>query len=129
MSPVGSGGTVAAGADRDSVITQLLVEVSEQLQTASVHKSTLAALLMAAAESPDVVDHRSPAFEKAPASLNDALVALRLAGKVELTDSGYRLTDAARVEAEELHSAPFAKWLGQLVGRKLQEWQIAPRAV
>lgn len=112
--------------DRDDVVTRLLAQAAESLETTGVHKTTLAALLVAAAENPSSLDYPSSAFEVPVAALNDSLLRLRLDGKVELTRDGFVLTEQGRVESEKTATWPLAGFLKDLVGRKLLEWQIAP---
>lgn len=120
---IDSVGTVV---DRDDVVARLLAETAELLHRNGVHKTTLAALLLAAAENPDAPTFRSDVFEVPRSALNDALLRLRLEGKVVLTDEGYALTEPGRSEAKGLDSTPIATFLQELVGRKLLEWRVLP---
>jgi len=102
-------------------VARLLAETSELLQRPAVHKSTLAALLVAAAEDPDADPGLAEVVRVPKADLNDALLELRSEGRVRLTAEGFELTgspDTAET-ADRLGA-----YLEGLVGRKLREWQI-----
>lgn len=126
MSKAEDMGQTTAVLDRDVVVTRLLAQTAESLDTDGVHKTTLAALLLAAADNPASVQFSSVVFEIPVAALNESLLRLRLQGKIELTSTGFTLTAEGRTDSEASASSPFAAFLQELVGRKLREWQIAP---
>jgi hypothetical protein len=126
MSEAGEMGQTASVLDRDVVVTRLLAQTADDLATKGVHKTTLTALLLAAADNPDSVQFSSVAFEIPVAALNESLLRLRLQGKIELTSDGFTLTDRGRTDSEASAESPFAAFLKELVGRKLREWQLTP---
>lgn len=109
---------------RDEVVTQLLAEASELLQQPAVHKSTLLALLAAAAEDPEADPVLTRVVRVPKADLNDALLALRSMGQVQLTADGFTLTSRPSEGQRDASSERLAGYLERLVGRKMREWHV-----